>query len=224
MIGVIAALETEVLLFQKSLENIKEQKKGKHIFHTGEIEGKEFVFAVSGVGKVNATICTQLMIDHFNPKVIINTGIAGALSPDLKLLDTVIGTNVTYHDVTEGILESYFPFKSVFQSHPHLIKIAKEVQTEGILGAITTGDQFINDKKIKDDIYERTKALCVEMEGGAIAHTAFANNKPFLVIRTISDLANDEADIIYEEFEEAAAKISSKLILQLAEKLDFSII
>lgn len=220
MIGVIAALDTEVELFRKSLEDIEKMEKGKHIFFTGKVDDREIVFAVSGVGKVNAAICTQLMIDHFNPTIIINTGIAGALSNDLNMMDTVIGTSLVYHDMTEGILDTYFPFTSEFICNKYLINLAKEAHSEGKLGKIATGDQFINSSKKKEELFKDHGALCVEMEGGAIAHTAFVNDKPFVVIRTISDLANDDAYSTYDEFEDKAAEVSSDIIIKMAKKLE----
>lgn len=222
-IGIIGAMDVEIEMILKEMESLKINNYGGFKIYTGNIAGKEIVLSRCGTGKVNAAACTQILIDRFGVDVIINTGIAGSLHGEVKICDVVISTAVTYHDVRKGQMINLFPNKESFKADVKLISLANESCTKILdqenlryhTGLIVTGEQFVAEKALKDKIVEGYKPLCVEMEGGAIGHVAYLNSVPFVVIRSISDNADDEATMNYEEFEKTAAHHSAKIVLQM---------
>lgn len=221
-IGIIGAMALEIRGIKEHLVIAGTDNYAGFTFITGSLNGKLIVLTVSGIGKVNAAICTQLMIDHYNVDCIINTGIAGALDSDLRYCDVVISDDVTYHDVNPDQMISCFPNKERFYADQRLINYAIHAcdltRTENWdykVGRIVSGEQFVADDRKKKQIIKQFDALCVEMEGAAIGHVAYCNRVPFVVIRSISDSADQNASMDYETFEKVSANISSLLVIQM---------
>jgi 5'-methylthioadenosine/S-adenosylhomocysteine nucleosidase len=215
-IGIIGALYEEIEPLLNLLESYKKLNIGMAHFYEGAYDGNEIVLALSGTGKVNAAVATQKLIDKFNAGVIIFTGIAGAISRNLKPGDVVIGTRLAHHDMgflygddnfipvgvrynLNGQRDSYSRMQ-VFHSNDWLVKMAEQAAKEisqvhgfsAIKGTIVTGDQVILSSKKKKWLSSALNAVVVEMEGAAVAQTAYSNGVPFLVIRSISDNAGED--------------------------------
>lgn len=227
-IGIIAAMDVEIELFKTYLNNFEEQIIARRKFYIGQKNGKTIIIVVCGIGKVNAAITTQLLIDKFNVELIINTGIAGSLKNNIKLLDVVIGTKLAYHDFDTthfGYEAGFIPNESstFFELNNELInqieQIADKYNIKTHKDIIVSGDQFISDNNIKNEIINTFNAGCVEMESTAIVHTCKHNNVECLIIRSISDNADDNATINYEELEKLSAKNSALLVDKIIENL-----
>ncbi|NLW42883.1 MAG: 5'-methylthioadenosine/adenosylhomocysteine nucleosidase [Tissierellia bacterium] len=222
-IGILGAMEPEINLIVSHLEEPRELTLGKFRFITGFYKEKEVIVSECSIGKVNSAISTQTMINNFNPDFIINTGIAGGLDSRLEVLSIVIGDSLTYHDFNHEIMKKYFPFRTHFEADKKAIKIAEEIAKNAgihtLTGTIITGDLFVEDSIKKAQLKSDYDALCVEMEGAAIANTAYTNDVPFIIIRAISDMADDGGHMTYEEFKEKASDESAKIVLGLVEKL-----
>lgn len=225
-IGIIGAMEVEVATLKETLKDIQITRKASMEFYAGVLEGKKVVVVRSGIGKVNAAVCTQILIDDFQAEVVINTGIAGSLNADINIGDIVVSTDLVHHDmdaVAFGYPVGQVPQMEAFsfQSDVALRKIAvracREVNPDIQVfeGRIASGDQFIASQDVKDRIVANFDAWAVEMEGAAIAHAAYLNNVPFLVIRAISDKADGSAQMDYPTFEAQAAQHSLKLTLRI---------
>lgn len=218
--GIIGALPEEVALLCDAMEiNGQEQHYGT-TFYSGILEGQQVIVVCCSVGKVNAALCASLIIREMNADAVINIGIAGAIDNRLKVLDVVLSTNVAFHDA-EPIMKNYYPFHLDFDADEKLLSLAqracKELGSEftHYSGRIATGDVFVQGGPVKDKIEERLSPMCVEMEGAAIAHAAFVNGKPFLIIRTMSDSADDEAALTYDEFKDRAAAQSAHIVREM---------
>ena len=226
VIGIIGAMDEEVARLKEQMQNVRITTKAMMDFYQGTLEGKQVVVVRSGIGKVNAAVCTQILIDDFQAEVVINTGIAGSLNADINIGDIVVSTDLVHHDM-DAVAFGY-PIGQVpqmeafsFQSDVALRKIAvracREVNPDIQVfeGRIASGDQFIASQDVKDRIVANFDAWAVEMEGAAIAHAAYLNNVPFLVIRAISDKADGSAQMDYPTFEAQAAQHSLKLTLRI---------
>ncbi len=229
--GIIGAMEIEVsklLEAMKSAGNVKETEAGSLKFFEGKINNTDVVVVRSGVGKVNAALCAQRLILSFGCEFIINSGIAGAMASGLGVLDVVLSSDAVYHDM-DATGFGYKPTEvpqmacSAFPADTKMIeKILKIFPTlkeaEGhklVVGRVATGDQFISDKAVKEHIKEICSPACVEMEGAAIAHACWLNKTPFVIIRTLSDMADDSADATYQFNENTAADLSAAIMLAL---------
>lgn len=221
IVGIVSALDSEINRFKDEVENIDIVEIGKHKFYTGNLDNKKIIFTESGVGKVNAAITTQLLIDRFSPDILINTGIAGGLDSRLNHTDLVVASELTYHDFETRLLESYSPNVSSFKVEKRYLEIAKDILKDKryFEGLIVTGDQFITDSNVKKDIKGKFNALCIEMEGAAIAHAAYLSDIPFIVIRCISDFADDDGDNDYDDFEILAANKASEFTIKFIKAL-----
>lgn len=229
MIGIIGAMECEVELLKNQLTDVTKETYIGQDFYLGKLYSTDVVIVKCGIGKVNAALCTQYLILHFNVSKIINTGIAGACGKDLKIFDFVVSQKVVYHDFDV----TFFGYKKgqvpnlplFFQADDNLqnkvldafnnSEFSKEHKIQE--GIIASGDKFISEKSVKDEIIKDFSPLCVEMEGAAIAHTCFVNNIPFVIIRCMSDNAQEsnEKEQSYEFNEEIAAKECAKLICMI---------
>ena len=196
-IGLIGALPQEIAVLNKKLTNATETKNALWTYHSGQMHNKEVVIVQCGVGKVNAAIVAQHLINNMGVTAIINSGVAGAVSKDLDIGDIVVSNEVFHHDVDVrafGYKRGQIPqFKVIgFPADPTLINIAK-TSTNTIIGRIATGDQFVTSTNLQSitEIYPDT--LCVEMEGAAIAQVCYLYNIPFVIIRSISDKADGGA-------------------------------
>ena len=226
-IGIIGALDEEVLGLVGMLENTRTTRVSGIDFHEGRLFGKNIVVARCGVGKVFAAICAEAMILNFSPRLIVNTGVGGALDKGLRCTDVVIADRLVQHDMDttalgdeagmiSGICKVYFETDT--RAVEILTEAAEILSVRATVGTVATGDRFVSDKADKDKIASLFGAAACEMEGGAIAHTAFVNKTPFAVIRAISDSADGSANMDYSEFMPIAAKKSSALTLALIEK------
>lgn len=225
-VGIIGAMDEEVSQLKDKMTDVKVKSKAGMDFYSGLLMGKEVVIVRSGIGKVNAAVCTQILIDDFDVTVVINTGIAGSLKAEINIGDMVLSTDTLQHDLDAtafgydyGIIPRMDT--SVFIADEKIVqlayKICKEVNPEiGVfLGRVVSGDQFIGDKQKKDWIADRFSGYCTEMEGAAIAQTAYLNHVPFLVVRAISDKADDSAHMDYADFEAKAITHSVNLMVSL---------
>lgn len=228
MIGIIGAMDIEV----NSLKALIENKQSKTIsgieYVWGYIYNKEVVVAKCGIGKVFASICAQTMILNFNPEYIINTGVAGTLTNALSVGDIAISDNVVQHDMDTSPLGDPVGLISGinvinFNANEHLVKTAEAVLNENNFnfktGVIASGDQFIALKEQKDAIIKNFNAIACEMEGASIGHTCYVNNVGFIVIRAISDSADDSATLDYPTFLKKAAENSFKITLSLISRI-----
>ena len=229
-IGIIGAMEVEVAILKEKMEDVRIIKKASMEFFEGTLEGKKVVVVRSGIGKVNAGICAQILADVFSVDAIINTGIAGSLNKDINIGDIVLSTDVVQHDMDAtgfGYRKGQIPQMPVFffQADENLRKLAAEACREVnpdiqvFEGRIASGDQFVCDQDVKDRIVTEFSAYATEMEGAAIGQAAYLNEVPFLVIRAISDKADGSAQMDYGEFEKAAVEHSVKLTLSMLAKL-----
>lgn len=232
MLGIIGAMDEEVIKLKDMLENVTVTTKAGMDFYKGSLEGKEVVIVRSGIGKVNAGICTQVLADIFQVNGIVNTGIAGSLKDEINIGDIVLSKDAIQHDmdaVAFGYEVGVIPRMetSVFQADPALIELAAKCCSDVLdhinifQGRVVSGDQFIWDKEKKKWLSDTFAGYCTEMEGAAIAQAAYLNNIPFLIIRAISDKADDSASMDYPEFEAMAIENSVKLMKEMIKKGDF---
>jgi len=223
-IGIIGAMSVEVESLISGLEDRREELVGGVKFNTGSIFGKKIVVAGCGVGKVFAAIAAEAMIIKYNPSLIVNTGVGGALSRSLMPTDTVIAQRLVQHDMDTsplgdppGLISGIN--KIYFDADPRAVKLlceaAERLGLRAAVGTVASGDKFVAHPEDKQRISAAFSADVCEMEGAAIAHTAFVNNTPFAVIRAISDSADGGASMDYMEFLPVAAKNSAALTLEL---------
>ncbi|MDD3253687.1 MAG: 5'-methylthioadenosine/adenosylhomocysteine nucleosidase [Lachnospiraceae bacterium] len=228
MLGIIGAMPQEVEQLKAEMTNPEITVVAGMEFYRGAIGGKEVVVVKSGIGKVNAAMCVQILVDRFAVSGVINTGIAGSLQAQINIGDMVLCTDAVQHDmeaVAFGYPVGQIPQMDVFsfQADEGLRQLAKrcceQVNPEiGVYeGRVLTGDQFISDKEKKNWLVKTFDGACTEMEGAAIAQAAFLNQVPFLIIRAISDKADDSASVDYPEFERQAIIHSVKLTRAIIE-------
>lgn len=230
-LGIIGAMEVEVATLRKSMENMEKVEKAGMVFYTGSLKGLDCVVVQCGVGKVNAALCVQCLCDCFAVTHIVNTGVAGSLCAELDIGDLVISMDAVYHDFDCHVLNNNYivgqvPGLSVrkFPADETLMALAF-VASEAVnpghsrIGTVASGDQFVCSKEQKAQIVADTGALCTEMEGAAIAHGAWRNGVPFVVLRAISDKADDSAEMDYPTFENIAAHRCAAVTMALAAAL-----
>ena len=228
-LGIIGAMQVEVETLVEALTEKESLKKAGRTYYTGKLDGLDVVVVQCGVGKVNAAICAQTLCDHFGVTHLVNTGIAGSLNAQLDIGDLVISTDAMYHDfdcVHFGYEMGRVPGMDVtgFPADAEMIRLAlaaAEAVHPGHCrqGRIASGDLFVAEKATKEAIICKTQSLCTEMEGAAIAHTAYLNDVPFVIIRAISDKADDSAQMDYPTFEAQAARHCAGVTLALAKNL-----
>lgn len=225
-IGIIGAMEEEVAQLKEHMQVEEIFTKASMDFYRGTLNGKDVVVVRSGIGKVNAGICTQILADVFQVDAIINTGIAGSLQAEINIGDLVISSDALQHDMDArefGYARGQIPRMDTlsFPADEKLIKAAEascrkvnpEIST--FVGRVVTGDQFIASRAVKDEIKSWSEGLCTEMEGAAIAQVAYLNEIPFVILRAISDKADDSATMDYPTFERQAIANSVRLVLDL---------
>lgn len=229
-IGVIGAMEEEVNILKEFMNVEKSIIKASMEFLKGTLEGKEVVIVRCGIGKVNAAVCTQILVDEFDVKAVVNTGVAGSLRNEINIGDIVISSDALQHDMDAtgfGYKLGTIPRmeKSIFEAEEVLINTAKTVCEEVnpdihvFVGRVVSGDQFISDKGKKEELIKNFNGYCTEMEGAAIAQTAYLNQIPFLIIRAISDKADQSAEMDYGEFEAKAIEHTVKLVRELLKRI-----
>lgn len=229
-IGIIGAMELEVEELKAAMSVSKIEKKANMQFYEGTLNNASVVIVRSGVGKVNAALCTQILADLFEVTHIINTGVAGSLNPKLDIGDILISSDALHHDVDATIF-GYKPGEvpqlglREFPADERLAQLAKETcekvnpDVHAVLGRVVSGDQFISGNEIKERLIREYQGDCAEMEGASIAHGAYLNSIPFVIIRAISDKADNSAEMDYPVFEAAAAKHSAALVKELVKHI-----
>lgn len=230
-VGIIGAMDCEISELKNKLEDLKETKYSELLINTGTLFNHNIVLVKSGVGKVNAALCTQFIIDKFQPDYIINTGIAGGIAENLEVGDIVIGEDLVQYDFDVsaiGYAKGYMctgknsDKPTLFSSDKKLISTFEKINiSKGkiLKGIIASGDTFVSDIKKKNEIRQTFNATAVEMEGCAIAQVSTVNKIPFLIARAISDLADNNAGKSHIFVEEEIAKVSSSAICDLLEEL-----
>ena len=230
MIGIIGAMEEEVKALADMMSGVETATVAGMVFKKGQFKGKDVVVVRSGIGKVNAAVCTQILADRYNVDCVINTGVAGSLKNEINIGDIVISSDAIQHDMDAtgfGYKMGVIPRMpvSVFAADRKLIDAARAACSEAVPeigvfeGRVVSGDQFVSSHEKKDWLVETFGGYCTEMEGAAIAHAAYLNNIPFLIIRAISDKADDSASMDYPAFEKMAIANSVTLILEMAGNL-----
>ena len=230
MLGIIGAMDEEVAKIKEQMEDVETKQIASMEFLKGTVKGHPVVVVRSGIGKVNAAMCTQILADIYHVDAVINTGIAGSLNADINIGDIVLSTDALEHDmdaVAFGYPVGQIPRMDTlsFKADEQLRKTAKEIcekvnpDVTVFEGRVVSGDQFISDKQKKEWLIENFAGYCTEMEGAAIAHAAYLNDIPFLISRAISDKADDSASVDYPAFEAKAIEHSVRLLLALCEEL-----
>ena len=228
-LGIIGAMELEVETLLEKMEEKSSRVMAKSTFYTGKLQGLDAVVVQCGVGKVNAAICAQILCSCFGVTHLVNTGIAGSLSAELDIGDLVVSRDAMYHDfdcVHFGYEMGRVPGMDVvaFPADAGMMDLAyaaAEAVNPGHtkVGRVASGDLFVAEKAAKEAIIAKTGALCTEMEGAAIAQTAYRNGIPFVILRAISDKADDSAEMDYPTFERIAAHRCADMTMHLAAQL-----
>ncbi len=230
VIGIIGAMNEEIIELQSIMVGIEEEKVGNLLFFKGKLKGKNVVLVEGGIGKVNAAICATLMKTHFKVDKLLFTGVAGGVNPNINIGDIVVGTDLVEHDFDAtafgyelGQIPRMAEYK--FKADEKLREIAYSVAIEAFgkekvwEGRIVSGDQFVASPEKITWLRETFDGYCTEMEGAAVAHVCYVFNLPFLVIRAISDKADDDAKVDYPEFVKLAAKNSKTIIEGILERI-----
>ena len=225
-LGIIGAMDVEVATLKAKMENVTTSTHAASAYFEGTLEGTPAVVVQCGVGKVNAAMCAQILCSVYGVTHIVHTGIAGSLCADLDIGVLVICRDAMYHDfdcVHFGYEMGKVPGMNVvaFPANESMIAAAvsaAEAENPGHskIGRIATGDLFVAAKPAKEAIIAKPGALCTEMEGAAIAHTAYRNGVPFVIIRANSDKADDSAQMDYPTFEAIAAQRCANVTCRLA--------
>jgi adenosylhomocysteine/aminodeoxyfutalosine nucleosidase len=227
-IAIMGAMPEEIEPIIGKLENVKETVYAANKYYEGTYNGREVVVAYSKIGKVFATLTATILIEKFNCDVLLFSGVAGAISSELKVGDLIIADGVSQHDLditAFGHPYGYVPEGEVcIPTDVALRNIAKDVAKEKDLtlkeGIIATGDQFVANEERKNWIGDTFKADALEMEGAAVAVVCSSLNVPFFILRAISDSADMDAGFDFDEFLESSAKISADFILSMVDNIN----
>ena len=221
MIGIIAAMDVEMKSLRSYMENTETEVISGIRFVRGTLEGKDVVTAVCGIGKVFAALCAQTMILHYQPRCIINTGVAGTLTDALTIGSIAVSSAVVQHDMDtsplgdpvgliSGINKVELPADRLLTGQ--LSACAKVMGIKTATGVIASGDQFVASVERKAFIVEHFKAIACEMEGAAVGQVCYVNKIPFCVLRAISDSADGSSHMDYPTFVQMAAEQSVALM------------
>ena len=226
-LGIIGAMEVEIAMLRSKMADLKTTNYAGGDYYEGTLKGLPVVVCRCGVGKVNAALCVQVLRDRFSVTHVLNTGIAGALDDTLHVCDLVVSSDAMYHDVDAtgfGYAMGQVPGMDqiAFSADETLIRYAEQAAQEVSpghvrVGRIASGDQFVSKKALKNQIIAITGGLCTEMEGAAIAHACVKNEIPFVILRAISDAADES--VSFEYFEETAAKHCAGIVLKIAQRI-----
>lgn len=230
MIGIIGAMEEEVAALKAKMIIEELRVIAGMEFCKGICEGHSAVVVRSGIGKVNAAVCTQILCDVYDVEAIINTGVAGSLKNEINIGDIVLSVDALQHDMDAtgfGYDPGIIPRMetSVFEGDPALIALAEKIcqevnpEIQVFKGRVVSGDQFISDRQVKERIVQLFHGYCTEMEGAAIAQAAWLNHVPYLVIRAISDKADGSAEMDYSEFEMKAIEHTVRLVTGMLQNM-----
>lgn len=225
-IGIIGAMDLEVEQLKSQMKLDRVVTKASMDFCVGRLNGVDVVIVRCGIGKVNAALCAQILADVFEVSHIINTGVAGSLNADLDIGDILVSKDTLHHDVDVTIFGyqlgevpqmGFREFKADQAMIDAAVTSCREVNPDlqVRVGRVVSGDQFISSKEVKQRLITEFQGDCAEMEGASIAHGAYLNGIPFVIIRAISDKADDSAEMDYPTFEREAAKHSAALVAHM---------
>ena len=228
-LGIIGAMDVEVALLKKNMQNLTVSTWAGMEFYDGILEGAAAVVVQCGVGKINAAMCTQILIDRFCVTHVVNTGIAGSLDARLDIGDLVVSRDAIHHDFdlhfwgrpigqVPGLDVVAFPADERLTEKAYATAEAINPGHTRV-GRVASGDQFICSQEQKNKIIGDTQAVCAEMEGASIAHTAYRNGIPFVIIRAISDKADGSAQMDYPTFEAIAAERCARVTMAMARQM-----
>lgn len=229
-IGIIGAMDLEVDALKAKMNTERTLEKAGMVFQEGTLGKAQVVIVKSGIGKVNAALCVQILVDEFHITHVINTGVAGSLNAALDIGDILISKDAIHHDMDVTIFgyqlgEVPQMGTREFVADEQLIALAKascrkvNPDINAIVGRVVSGDQFISSKEVKTRLIDSFQGDCAEMEGASIAHGAYLNHVPFVIIRAISDKADDSAEMDYPSFERAAAAHSAALVEDMVQTI-----
>jgi len=228
-IGIIGAMEEEINLLLAGMDDKQTEQHAGITYHRGFFQGKRVVLTRSGVGKVNAAVCTQILIDRYRAEAILFTGVAGAVDPKLNIGDIVISASSLQHDVDVtalGFPRGTIPYQDVseYAADAFLIAAASEAGERTFpgrcyQGKVLSGDQFIADRGVVQSLYEQFGGACTEMEGASVAQTCFMNGIPHVIIRSMSDKADGSAQVNFAEFTVEASNRSYAIIEEMMKSL-----
>ena len=230
MIGIIGAMEEEVAHLKEAMQVEKTVERAAMTFVKGKLDGKDVVVVRSGIGKVNAGICAQILADLFEVDTLINTGVAGSLDAALDIGDIIISTDAVQHDMDVSALGD--PVGQIprmdtfaFPADERLVQLAVQANEEAnpdihtFTGRVVSGDQFVSDGAVKERLVTQFQAKCTEMEGAAIAQAAYLNKISCVIIRAISDKADNSSTMDYAAFEKQAITHTVRLVRNLMGKV-----
>lgn len=230
MIGIIGAMEEEIAHLKEAMQVEKTVERAAMTFVKGKLDGKDVVVVRSGIGKVNAGICAQILADLFEVDTLINTGVAGSLDAALDIGDIVISTDAVQHDMDVSALGD--PVGQIprmdtfaFPADERLVQLAVQANEEAnpdihtFTGRVVSGDQFVSDGAVKERLVTQFQAKCTEMEGAAIAQAAYLNKISCVIIRAISDKADNSSTMDYAAFEKQAITHTVRLVRNLMGKV-----
>lgn len=224
IVGIICAMELELQGLLDMIETESTMEKSGTTFYKGKIQNAQVVIVQCGIGKVSAAICTQMLIDFYSPCVIINSGVAGALSTEVTVGDLVIATSAVQHDFDctafgdpKGTLDllgrKIIELPADEEISKKLFEVAKKLEnTRAFRGVIATGDKFVADSKERLAIGDEFSALACEMEGGAMAQVCVRAGVPFAILRSISDDIGHNTTVDFDEFKVMAAEKTIKVL------------
>jgi len=229
-LGIIGAMDEEIEILKKLMDIEDTENIAGMDFYKGKLENKEVILVRSGIGKVNAAICSQILSSNFNVTHIINTGVAGAVKDDLNVGDIVISSDVVEHDFDAtgfGYKLGEIPRMDtyIFEADKKLIDIAfkasknETLKHNTMIGRILSGDVFVASPEKKDFLWRSFEGYCTEMEGASIGHTSYLNNIPFVIIRAISDKADGTAHANFNDFLHEAAQNSSAIVIDILKQM-----
>lgn len=222
MLGIIGAMSEELEILLKDMTLESKETKARMTFYKGKLWGRDVVAVVCGIGKVNAAVCTQILITEYKVTSVINVGVAGGIGKDIYPGDVVIATDLVQHDIDTTVFGD--PHGQVprldtfdFKCDENLVEIAKEAckvadNFKTFSGRIVSGDQFIASLDKIQWLEKEFSAVACEMEGASIAHVCYLNNTPFVIIRSISDNANNGAHMDFEKFTPIGVKNSTTIL------------
>ena len=222
-IGIIGAMPSELADIRNTLKDAEVKHISGFDFYINEVAGKKVINACCGIAKVNAALCAQVLIDNFKPDAVINAGIAGGMDSSIKVCDIVVSNEVLPHDLDLHFLKDYPPYCGIFKADKNLIDTAVNICTKqgvkSFVGRIVSGEAFITDTAVKNGIKEKFDPFAVDMESAAVGHCAYLNEVPFVSVRCISDNADDEGAMSFDEFEKIAARRVADVVLEMVEVL-----
>jgi len=228
-LALIGAMKEEIDLLIAHMDNVTESKRAGIVYREGSFYGKNVVVCMTGVGKVNAAVCTQVLIDAYGVDAIVFTGVAGALDPALDIGDIVVSTECMQHDMDVtalGYPRGVIPYQetSVFPADPELLALAaasceRLYPGRSKQGRVLSGDQFIASREAVATLHSELNGVCTEMEGAAVAQVCAMNGVPFVIIRSMSDKADGSAHVNFDEFTVQASERSYRLVEDMVRQM-----